>query len=108
MTRFRGRIGYYTGEMIESSPGVYDEQVVERTYRGDITKVTRDHNTPDSVNGETVLNHQISVVADAYSRENFFNIRYVVWGGSKWLVRKVEVNHPRLVLYLGAEFHDAS
>ena len=108
MARFSGAIGYYSGELIEASPGVFKEGIVERTYKGDITRVTRKLDLPDSVNGDIQVNNMISILADPYAFKNFFNIRYILWNGVRWVVNTVEVNRPRLVLYIGSEYHGAT
>lgn len=104
MARFYGEIGYARGP-VETSPGVYEEVIEERSYYGDVNRVSRKLDAPDSVNGELSVNHQISIVADAYALAHFFGIRYVRWAGTCWLVSTVEVTRPRLVLYIGSEYH---
>lgn len=106
MARFCGVVGYATDEPEEVSPGVYVEKMVERQYRGDVNRVVRKYDTPDNVNGSLSLNHEISIVADAYALDHFFNIRYVEWAGVKWFVATVEVARPRLKLYIGKEYKD--
>lgn len=104
MTRFYGQVGYYVGD-VEVSPGVYDEGIEERSYYGDITRISRRLDVPDSMNGDVTPNHRISVVADGYAFSNFFNIRYVVWRGAKWLVTVVELERPRLILTIGPKYN---
>lgn len=108
MPRYAGKIGYYTGNRIQSEPGVYEEEVKERPYRGDIQRVSRKTANGETVNPNVSVNHQVSIVGDAYAFNNFFNIRYVWWAGVKWLVGTIEVARPRLILYIGSEFEDAN
>lgn len=103
MSKFRGKIGFFTGELIESSPGVYREEINERYYRGDVTKVSR-RVAKEGIHGDISVNHQISIVGDAYALGMFYNIRYVEWQGVKWLVNTIEVSRPRIILYIGSEF----
>jgi hypothetical protein len=103
MTRFFGRVGY--GENIEESPGVWEDQIVERSYAGDILQNIRNRRTDEKVNSDLSVSNQISIVADAYANEHFFAIRYVEWAGVLWTVDNVEVQRPRLILRLGEVYN---
>jgi hypothetical protein len=103
MTRFFGRVGY--GENIEESPGVWEDQIVERSYTGDILQNIRNRRTDEKVNSDLSVSNQISIVADAYANEHFFAIRYVEWAGVLWTVDNVEVQRPRLILRLGEVYN---
>lgn len=103
MTRFFGRVGY--GETIEESPGVWEDQIVERFYAGDILQNIRNRRTDEKVNSDLSVSNQISIVADAYANEHFFAIRYVEWAGVLWTVDNVEVQRPRLILRLGEVYN---
>ena len=54
-----------------------------------------------TANDDIAFENNFSIVADAYAYENFANMRYVVWNGSKWRVTNVEVRRPRLILTVG-------
>jgi hypothetical protein len=57
------------------------------------------------VNPDTASGNSISIVADAFAREQYFAIRYVEWAGVRWAVSDVEVQHPRLILRLGEVYN---
>lgn len=101
MARYSGKIGYNLGtiENPEGS-GIWKETIVERPYFGDIEWSNRryDH---QKVNNDVSVNNSISVVADAFANDNFFNIVYVTWQGRRWKMQSVEVKHPRLIIYIG-------
>lgn len=103
MAKFHGEIGY--GTSVESSPGVWEEGIVERTYFGDVLKSARQEKDGESVNDDITINNSISVVADAYANEHIFAIRYVRWMGTLWKVPNVEVQSPRLLLRLGGVYN---
>lgn len=103
MTKFFGKIGY--GETVETEPGVYEDQIVERDYYGDVTRNTRRLDETDKLNYDLSVGNSISVVADAYANEHFFAIRYVEWAGALWTVSEVEVQRPRLNLRLGGVYN---
>lgn len=103
MAKWYGTIGY--GETVETSPSVYTEKIVERSYYGDITRDTRRLQSSDKVNDDIVISNQLSIVSDPYSCENFHSMRYATYMGTKWKITDVEVQFPRLILSLGSEYN---
>ena len=104
MARFFGKIGYVE-ESTETTPGVWEEQVTERDYYGDVLRNARRLEPGESVNDNLRINNTISVVADAYATLNFFAMRYVRWMGTPWKITNVEVQSPRLILTIGEVYH---
>jgi hypothetical protein len=103
MNRFFGPVGY--GQQTQTAPGVYRDQIIERPYYGDVIRNSRNLQPSDTPNDNISVQNSISIVADAYARENFINIRYVKWQGVLWTVSNVTVQHPRLLLQLGEVYH---
>jgi hypothetical protein len=103
MAKFYGDIGY--GETVETSPGVWEDAIVEYAYFGDVVKNTRNLDNGEYLNSDISVSNSISIVADAYAYEHFFAIRYIRWAGVLWTVTNVEVQRPRLLLQLGREYN---
>lgn len=103
MAKFYGPVGY--AETQETAPGVWTEVISERAYRGDIIRNTRRLDGSEYLNDNVSVQNQISIVADAYAYEHFFDIRYVRWMGADWKVSSVEVQRPRLILTLGGVYN---
>lgn len=104
MVRFHGPIGY--GETVETKPGVWVEQITERTYFGDVVRTSRQaREGENTVNDDISINNSISIVADAFAHQRFFAIRYVKWAGTYWTVSNVDVVSPRLILALGGVYN---
>lgn len=103
MTRFYGNVGYTQGS-VEVRPGVMEESIVERKLYGDVVRDTR-RLEGDNVNPDVSIGNSFSVMADAYFREYFHQIRYVEWAGVRWAVTEVEVQHPRLLLRVGGVYN---
>jgi hypothetical protein len=103
MAKFSGEIGY--GESMEKADGVWEDDIVEYTYYGDVVRNTRKLKEGDSVNNDLSVNNSISIVADAYANEHFFAIRYIRWAGTLWTVSDVTVQSPRLLLMLGGVYN---
>ncbi len=103
MTRFYGKVGY--ADTTETSPGVHEAVIVEKSCYGDVTRSDRTLDGGESVNPKITVGNSISVLADAFVEEHFQDIRYVEWAGSLWTVTSVEVQRPRLLLTLGEQYH---
>lgn len=103
MAKFYGKVGYAT--TVETAPGVWTEQIVERPYYGDVSRSSRRLENGIGLNDDVIVNDTISIMADAYAYENFFAIRYVNWMGANWKVSTVEPQRPRLILSLGGLYN---
>ena len=99
MAKFHGKIGY--AQTTQTAPGVYTEGIIERDYYGDTIQNRSLLRAGVQVNPDNTSGQSISIVADAFAREQYFAIRYVEWAGVRWTVHDVEVQHPRLILRLG-------
>lgn len=104
MARFHGIIGY--SELEETSPGIWSEKIIERTYTGDMTKNFVNADSSPRINTNVKLSNTISIYSDPYANSNLFNIRYLKYFGGKWKVESVEIAWPRLILTLGDLYND--
>jgi hypothetical protein len=103
MARFFGRIGY--GETVETTPGVWEDDIVEHSYYGDVIRNSRELREGENLNKDLSVQNSISIIADAYANDHFFAIRYVEWAGTLWTISSVEVQSPRLLLRLGEVYN---
>ena len=103
MAKFYGEIGY--GATIETAPGVWQDEIAEYIYYGDVVRNTRRLQEGEQLNNDLSVGNSISIVADAYANEHFFAIRYIRWAGTLWTVADVEVQSPRLLLRLGGVYN---
>lgn len=104
MTKFSGLIGF--ADTSETSPGVWEETVIERSYKGDIIRNNIRWNTVDKVNSDVTLNNSFSIVGDPYMFENIGLIRYIKFRGSKWQVTDIDINQrPRIILSVGGIYN---
>ena len=103
MAKFYGAIGY--GETVETAPGVWTDDIVERKYFCDVIRNTRTLQEGEKLNNDLSVGNSISIVADAYANNHFFAIRYIEWAGTLWTVSEVEVQSPRLILRLGGVYN---
>lgn len=103
MVKFFGAVGY--GEQVETSPGVWTEEITVRSYYGDVLRNSRKLEAPEKVNFDITVGNSVSIVADAYANDHFFAIRYIEWAGTRWIVENVDVQPPRLILRLGGVYN---
>lgn len=103
MAKFYGPVGYAVME--ETAPGVWEEQITERMYSGDLIRNTRRLQTGERVNDNVEIGNEIRILADPYACENFHSMRYVGFMGARWKVTSVEVEYPRLKLTVGGVYN---
>lgn len=104
MAKFYGEIGY--ADVVEVRPGVFEEQITERVYSGDLIRNSSRWSTnPDSVNDNLSINSQISILADPFAYKNFHSMKYVKYMDARWKITSVEVQYPRLILAVGGVYN---
>ena len=103
MARFYGPVGF--GITKETAPSVYEEQIIERNYSGDILQFSRRFDNAQQVNDNLAVTNKISIIGNPFAYENFANIRYVKWMGARWKVSSIEVDYPRLVMSIGGVYN---
>ncbi|GHU60676.1 hypothetical protein FACS1894171_2470 [Clostridia bacterium] len=103
MAKFYGIIGY--AETSETKPGVWKEQITEKTYHGDLIRNTRRLQSSEQLNDDINVANEISIVSDPFANENFYSMRYVEFMGAKWKITNVEVQYPRLILTIGGLYN---
>lgn len=103
MAKFFGAIGYAVTS--ETAPGVYEEQIIEREYFGDVNRNIRKLENSEHLNDDINVSNEISIVSDPFANENFYSMRYAEFMGTKWKITSVEVKYPRLILTLGGVYN---
>lgn len=103
MAKFHGFIGFAT--MVETAPGVYQEQIDEREYRGDFLRTAQKWSTAEKLNDDIQLDARVSIIADPFAFANMSTIRYVKFDGVAWRVSSIEHERPRLILKVGGVYN---
>lgn len=106
MAKFYGTIGY--SETKEVTPGVWEEDITEREYSGDLLRNVNKFQSSERLNDNINISNEVSIVADPYARDNFHLMRYVRFDMSdaKWKITSVEVQFPRLILTIGGVYNE--
>lgn len=105
MAKFFGTIGFNEGT-VETTPGVWEQRIVERQYYGDLIRNNRRLQPSNGLNDNISISNEISIVADPYANANFHSMRYVDFMGTKWKITNVDVQFPRLILTLGGVWNE--
>ena len=104
MGRFSGKIGFCIVK--ETTPGVFmPSDPEERIYHGDVINRKVRLENGDGTNTDFTLNHDISIVADKFAKENIGFMKYVVLHGIKWEITSVTITNPRIQLSLGGVYN---
>lgn len=103
MAKFYGVIGY--ANTVETKPGVWQEQITERNYYGELIRNTRRLQSTGQLNDDINVANEISILADPFANQYFHAMRYVEYMGTKWKISNVEVKYPRLILTLGGLYN---
>jgi len=103
MAKWYGVIGF-NGGTVETDPGVWVETIITRNYFGDVVRNVRRLDSAEKLNDDLNVSNTLSIVADPYALENFHQMRYAEFMGTKWKITSVEVSYPRLSLTLGGVY----
>lgn len=103
--RFCGEVGY--GQTVESpaGSGIWKDIITEKIYMGDVVRASRRLEQGEGINSDISVGNSISVVADPFTIENFQNIKYVKWNGTRWKATSVEIKERRLIIELGEVYN---
>lgn len=103
MAKWYGAIGY--AKSVETSPGVWEDQITEKYYKGDLLANTTRWQASNSANDNLNISHQISIVVDQFAEQNAHMIKYATYMGEKWEIISFEVKYPRLNLWIGGLYN---
>lgn len=104
--KFSGKIGFWQKD-IETKPGVYKPEIIEKSYTGDVLKNTRRfQGAENQQNDNLVVNNRLSIISDLYLQNNWASIKYVLWNGVYLKVNSVDVgSFPRVILEIGGVYN---
>lgn len=103
MSKFYGKIGY--GKTIDTGSGIWEEQIIEKEYSGDIIKNVNKIQSSNDINDGLSFTNIISIVADLYANENFQYMKYVIFKGMKRKILELDIQYPRIILTIGGVYN---
>lgn len=101
--KFFGKIGFIYGQQI--APGINLPSAEEHDAYGDVLSNVRRWETGQEVNSDLTISNKLSILADSFLCEHMGAMRYVVWYGTAWEIKSVELNYPRAILTLGGVYN---
>lgn len=106
MAKFSGYLGFAVTE--EVKPGVWKDIITERTATGDILRRSIRNTTSEHLNDDINISNQISVIANAFLKSNYPNLKYVKFKNveTKWKVTDIELQFPRILLTIGGVYNN--
>ena len=104
MARYHGYVGYAID--VEAYPGVWEEQISEHEYFGDVLKNRINMQQGSVVNAKITISNSISIIADPFAFEHVYAMRYVTYLGKKWSILNVSIERPRIILTLGGLYNE--
>lgn len=103
MSKWFGKIGYAIQKELE--PGIWEDEIVERDYYGDLLTDNRKRQTNNNVIDEITLSNMVSIIADPFAYNNCSCMAYAEIMGARWKISEVEVKPPRLNLTIGGVYN---
>lgn len=100
MAKFSGKIGYVFSQ-VETVPGVWENQEIEKNYRGDEVLNQQRWEKSENLHDNLTLDNSISVIADKYAYENYGYMKYIILNGKKWKIQSLSIKRPRIILQIG-------
>lgn len=105
MNKYYGNIGI--AATVDKGLGVWSNEVVEKTYSGDIIDpMTYKYESSGGVNENLNITQKISILMDKFISDNFSGIKYVEYMGAKWKVISAVPQYPRITLTIGGLYND--
>ena len=101
--RYSGKIGF--GTQVEVSSGVWDDEITEVDYLGEVLQSTERLSSSDSISPRYTTTTSISVLSDGVLKERYSDARYVNFMGVNWMVSSIIHKPPRIEIFLGEEYH---
>lgn len=102
MAKYYGMIGFATQE--ETKPGIWEDVIVERPYKGDVVRNGRRYDRSENINDNFTITNQFSIVSDAFLYSHIPALRYLEYMGSKFKIVSAEIDRPRVTISVGGVY----
>ena len=104
MARYHGYVGYAID--VEAYPGVWEEQISEHEYFGDVIKNRMNIQQNGNINAKITISNSISIIGDPFAYEHVYAMRYVTYLNKKWIITNIDIQRPRLILTIGGLYNE--
>ena len=104
--KYSGKAGFKS-ESVETRPGTYQNQSIERRIKGDVLSYGTRYNTQQNSTIDNVrITNRLSIVMDPFLRTHIGEMLWVSFSGSKWKVDSFTVQSPRIIIDLGGLYNE--
>ena len=104
--RYYGKVGFV--KTVEKALGVWEPEVTEKTYYGDVLENHRRWSSSDKVTDDLFIDNKISIIADDFAYSNLGCMQYIEFSGALWKISKAELARPRIIITLGGVYNGES
>jgi hypothetical protein len=101
--RYSGKLGIV--EQTEVRPGIWEETVTEVPVLGTTRQATATLDSADRILPDLGTTTSITVPARGVGPVDNSNIRYITHKGSRWQIRSIVDEPPRIVIYIGEKYN---
>lgn len=98
MNRVKGEVGFYSNQEDPNRPGIFKQVVTKRRYTIEQLRAHQGVTNRNQMNTNITFSGQFKILADTYCNQHYYEIKYVTYGGVRWLVTGVEPKYPSLIL----------
>lgn len=103
--KYRGKIGFATSYEDPDAPGVWHDQIVEKTYTGDVIRDYRRIQNEDRVVTDIRTSNSFSVIGNKFIWENLSKMVYLEYLGVLWKIESFEPQTPRIQISIGGVYN---
>ena len=105
MAKYSGMLGYVMPAK-EDPPGIWKPSaVVEKLGRGDLIGQTINNEDVGGLSDGITVNNQLSIIMDPFVNKNLESLKYVILYGTRWEIKSMTINRPRVILTLGGVYN---
>lgn len=103
--KYYGKIGFLE-DQVETAPGVFENQIIEREYYGDVVRWTsRWQNDSRNLNDNLNMSNQFKIVFDPYGFDHLQNLLYLEYNNVRWKIITFELTYPEVTIYIGGVYN---
>jgi hypothetical protein len=101
--KYSGKIGF--ASKVETSPGVWEDEITERDYIGDVLQRTERLDTGSTIIPSYRTTTSYSVLSDGVLKERYSDVRYISDQGTRWKVDSIIKKFPRMEMFVSEEYN---
>lgn len=102
MAKYYGNIGFAV--QAETSPGIWEDVIEPRPYKGDVLQSGRRWEKSENVNDDFTISNRFSIISDAFLYSHIPAMRYIEYLGSKFKITGVNIDRPRVEITVGGVY----